>query len=405
MLRRLINGYQRYELELLAAIEGRVPAGDWQQVGNRTRHAFADLSQIERQQLSSLVRRYQGWQGVWFLIRLIAAASLIGLCIHLGWPQLFGLLEAIAIANAFALVTGMALLVGWVDYRRIMAYRSRRLVLLGILWAAGVLAGATGVLLLLGKSPSILFGLVGRVVLIGGTIGGLAYIGLTMLVSMLRNREYQALSEQLRAEAEHERLERQLSDSRLKLLLAQIEPHFLFNTLGAVQQLAEHGAPRAAALTADLIVFLRSSMTQLRADKVSLADDFKQAEAYLRVMQVRLGNRLRFELHLPETLASHQIPSMLLLTLVENAIKHGIEPALRGGAVIITASQQDACLILRVEDTGVGLKDKISESGVGLANIRERLHLVYDSRADLTLAAGEEAGAIATLSLPLHHTA
>ncbi|QDQ28801.1 hypothetical protein FNU76_21965 [Chitinimonas arctica] len=213
----------------------------------------------------------------------------------------------------------------------------------------------------------------------------------------LRRNEEQEL---LRAEAESERLARRLSEAHLRLLQAQIEPHFLFNTLGAVQQLAEAGAPRASALTASLIHFLRGSMAQMRAEQVGLGEDFILVEAYLRVMQARLGDRLRFALALPQELAGQRIPTMMLLTLVENAIKHGIEPALRGGRIDLQAFASDGQLHVQVSDTGQGVSNQ-SDGGVGLANIRERLRLQYGDKAELQIPEAQIEGFTATLRLPL----
>ncbi|MDQ2821753.1 MAG: histidine kinase [Pseudomonadota bacterium] len=176
-------------------------------------------------------------------------------------------------------------------------------------------------------------------------------------------------------------------------------PHFLFNTLGAVQQLAEEKAPEAAALTANLIAFLRASLDEMRSDTVSLMDDFSLIDAYLRVMHVRLGTRLRFTLTLPAELAQLHLPSMLLLTLVENAIKHGIEPALRGGEVLVTASASDGVLRLQVIDSGIGLVDDPVD-GTGLANARRRLELAHPGAASLTLVAIED-GTMAEITLPV----
>ncbi len=262
-----------------------------------------------------------------------------------------------------------------------------------------------GVFLITTGSPFNSFGeilvtrLLGNVAMLAVGLGMCVGAILTVAFAHWRNKEMEELRSRLTAEADAERLARQLSEAQLRLLQAQIEPHFLFNTLGAVQQLAEDGAPRAANLTASLIQFLRSSLAQLRNGVVTLGQDFTLVEAYLRIMQARLGSRLRYELLLPQELAGQAIPSMMLLTLVENAIKHGIEPALRGGSITVSASVAGGQLCLQVRDTGVGLPP-ILEGGVGLANIRERLQLGFGERAGLTLLAQEE-GALAELRLPL----
>ncbi len=168
------------------------------------------------------------------------------------------------------------------------------------------------------------------------------------------------------------------SEARLRMLNAQIEPHFLFNTLGAVRQLAEQGAPLAAELTANLIAFLRASLAEMRSEKVTLRADFALVEAYLKVMQFRQGSRLSYSLDLPEDLADCSVPSMMLLTLVENAIKHGIEPSLRGGHIGVRAALEHGALKLTVRDSGAGMSDTPG-SGEGLDNIRKRLQIILKS--------------------------
>jgi len=219
-----------------------------------------------------------------------------------------------------------------------------------------------------------------------------------LAVGLLRYRQYEMLTEQLQAEAERERLARELSESQLRLLRAQIEPHFLFNTLGAVQQLAQHGAPRAAVLTANLIAFLRSSMSDMRSEQVSLATEFALVESYLKVMQVRLGERLRYTLALPRALEEVQVPSMILLTLAENAIKHGIEPALRGGEVALSAETDGGMLRIRVQDGGVGMS-ATPGAGTGLDNVRHRLRLAFGEAAGLALQEGDP-GLVADIIIP-----
>lgn len=199
---------------------------------------------------------------------------------------------------------------------------------------------------------------------------------------------------------ERERAARQQAEAALRLLKAQIEPHFLFNTLGAVQQLAEGGAPRAAALTADLIVFLRATLGSMRADSIELAEDLSVCDAYLHIMQTRLSGRLTFSIDCPDPLARLQIPSMLLLTLVENAVKHGIEQAPDGGRIAITARRDGNALLLSVSDTGSGFGATLGQ-GLGLQNVRERLALVYGTRASLQLEENQPRGVVARLSIPL----
>ena len=220
------------------------------------------------------------------------------------------------------------------------------------------------------------------------------------LVGALRNQQFETLTAKLALDAERDRAARELSESQLRLLRAQIEPHFLFNTLGAVQQLAEKGAPMAAGLTASLIDFLRASWAGMRSERATLRADFQIADAYLKVMQTRMGERLHYSLDLPEALAGVSVPGMMLLTLVENAVKHGIEPSLRGGAIAVSARRLDGALRIRVQDSGVGMK-AVPGAGEGLANIRKRLQLGYGAAASLSVEGADEGGVLAEIVLPL----
>lgn len=202
-----------------------------------------------------------------------------------------------------------------------------------------------------------------------------------------------------RHDAERERANKLEIASTLQLLKAQIEPHFLFNTLGLVQHLAEPTAPQAAALTADLIQFLRATTESLRADTIRLQDDCATCDAYLKIMQTRLPRRLSYGIECSPELHDFRLPSALLLTLVENAIKHGIEPSIDGGQIQIKAMHVNDQVLITVSDTGVGFGEEIGQ-GVGLENIRNRLALMYGDKARLELEENETRGVIARLVLP-----
>ncbi|OEZ62054.1 sensor histidine kinase [Duganella sp. HH105] len=202
-----------------------------------------------------------------------------------------------------------------------------------------------------------------------------------------------------RLNLERERASRQELESTLRLLKAQIEPHFLFNTLGAVQQMAEDKAPQAAALTSELITFLRASMTSLRADTIGLDEDCAICEAYLRIMQARLGQRLSFSIDYPMDLGAFALPTTLLLTLVENAVKHGIERAPAGGRIDISAQRQQDRVVVTVADTGAGFGATVGQ-GVGLQHIHDRLALIYNDGARLTIEENAPTGVVARLYFP-----
>ena len=233
--------------------------------------------------------------------------------------------------------------------------------------------------------------------------------GVMMLIVHVRRQQVEQENIALQKQAAAEKLARQLTESRLKLMQAQVEPHFLFNTLASVQDLAEDGAPDAAALIAHLIRFLRSGLTGLRDESTTLQREFAMAEAYLNIMKVRMGDRLQFTLDLPPAMAGLSVPPAMLISLVENAIKHGLEPAIAGGSVAIRAHEENEQICLTVSDTGVGVGvsprtatqgTARQESGLGLANITARLTLMYESAASLSTAAGGGTGFCATLRLP-----
>jgi len=218
---------------------------------------------------------------------------------------------------------------------------------------------------------------------------------------------------QLAAEAEAEKaraaaIERQAMQAQLQMLQAQIEPHMLFNTLANLQGLIAADPPRAQHMLDQLIQYLRATLSSSRADKTSLAHEFSLMDAYLGLMKVRMGSRLAYRLDLPDALVNEMVPPMLMQPLVENAIKHGLEPKIDGGAITIRAERDGSTLRLTVVDTGLGLnggKDSAPHDGssvhVGLSNICERLQALYGERATLTLQPNTPSGVIAQLTIPL----
>lgn len=408
MLKKFRDWYRSIDDESLLVLKHPEMAA---QVKGRARRCIArnlsTLTPIERQQLHDFLLKYRGAGFYIAAFKLMLLFSAIGVVLHLLLPAKFELLKAVVFSNGmgFALVWG---LIGvWFNYRSSVRNKLKKLLLIVSTCAAGV---ATGVLLAGLSDTGSMSMAFERLLRVGGIalqVAVLIYIVPLAIVTSWRNREYEALTRQLHQDAERDRLARELSESQLRLLRAQIEPHFLFNTLGAVQQLAEQGAPgaaRAAALTADLIAFLRASLAEMRSEQVALQSEFEMVAAYLRVMQARMGTRLRYALDLPAEFAQMTIPSMILLTLAENAIKHGIEPSLRGGEITMSAQQVDGMLRLRVRDTGMGLPqgdtEHAQEGGLGLENVRSRLRL-SDPSASLNVRDGEEGGVIADIVLPI----
>ncbi|HEV2703767.1 MAG TPA: histidine kinase [Steroidobacteraceae bacterium] len=195
-------------------------------------------------------------------------------------------------------------------------------------------------------------------------------------------------------------LEGNVKRAHLQLLRAQIEPHFLFNTLATVRMLVRHDRIAAVEMLDNLMRYLSEALPTLRQDESSLSEELQLVAAYLRIHQIRMGARLSYELMVPEHLGTERIPTMLLLTLVENALKHGINPAVEGGSIQVSAARGDAALVLKVSDTGDGLS--VTEGhGMGLANIRARLSMLYGDGAILSLARNASHGMVATVSIPM----
>jgi sensor histidine kinase YesM len=211
-----------------------------------------------------------------------------------------------------------------------------------------------------------------------GTI--VAMIGLRM---ERRARERAAL---LQAERERNTLERELLDARLRLLQAQIEPHFLFNTLANIQALVESGSDNAAPVLRHLIAYLRAAMPRLQDADATLGSELQLVRAYLELMQLRMPDRLQYTLDAAPELHGLPFPAMALLTLVENAVRHGIDPSTDGGRIEVggKADAASGLVTLWVADTGVGMAES-AQPGTGLGNVRTRLQAFYGSTARLDL--------------------
>jgi len=219
------------------------------------------------------------------------------------------------------------------------------------------------------------------------------------LFFLIQFREARSRAELLRAEADRNLLSKQAIEAELKLMQAQVEPHFLFNTLASVQFLAETDPPKASLMLSHLIAYLRSALPQLRSNSTTLGQESALAQAYLSIMQMRMGTRLRFAIDIPEELRAHRFPPMLLMSLVENAVRHGIEPQADGGTVRLEARHDGRRVTVSVIDDGQGLGAKIG-NGVGLTNLRGRLAALYADKARFTLEEIAPHGARATVELP-----
>ena len=202
--------------------------------------------------------------------------------------------------------------------------------------------------------------------------------------------------------------EQQASRMQLKLLQSQLEPHMLFNTLANLRVLIGLDATAAQGMLDHLIHFLRSTLASTRLEAHPLAAEFDHLRDYLALMGVRMGPRLQSRFELPDTLAAVPVPPLLLQPLVENAIRHGLEPKVEGGRIEVAARRDGERLCLRVRDTGLGPSDTATAAatagtGFGLDQVRQRLHTLYGSAAALTLRRADdgEGGTEVTVTLPL----
>ncbi len=241
-----------------------------------------------------------------------------------------------------------------------------------------------------------------------GRVTGFAAISATALVvgivvalgALYRARDAQARTADLQFALERSTLERTALDARLSLLHAQIEPHFLFNTLANVQALVESGSERAAPVLRHLIAYLRAAMPRLSDADATLAAEFDLVRAYLELMHLRMPDRMTFDVTLAPELRGLRFPTMALLTLVENAVHHGIDPSEEGGRIEVGGRRDgDGGVRLWVADTGVGMAETAAP-GTGLTNLRARLQAFYGSAARLELNEVAPHGLRAEIVLP-----
>jgi LytS/YehU family sensor histidine kinase len=230
----------------------------------------------------------------------------------------------------------------------------------------------------------------------------LAVLWLAWFVGRARQKA-EARADRAEVVAEREGLERQVVEARLQALQAQVEPHFLFNTLGAVEHLIETDPPRAATMQRHLIAFLRGAMPRMRGEAVTLGEEVELCRNYLAIMKIRMEDRLDYRIDLPPELASASFPPMMLQSVVENAIKHGLEPKAEGGSIMISARAAGGRLRVAVADSGLGFGSAgaaTAGTGIGLNNIRERLTGLFGDRAALVVSPNAPTGAQVAIEIP-----
>jgi sensor histidine kinase YesM len=219
--------------------------------------------------------------------------------------------------------------------------------------------------------------------------------------AMLQQRDTRVREQATAFELERSEFERSQLDARLRLLQAQVEPHFLFNTLANVQALVDAGSPQASKVLASLIAYLRAAVPRMHTSSASLGEELELVRAYLEVMQMRMPDRLQFTVRFDPAVRQLQCPPMTLLTLVENAVRHGIDPSETGGRIEVDVALHDGQCRVRVTDTGVGLRTLGAGLGTGLSTLRERLRLAHGDDASLSLTGLQPHGVCAELSFPV----
>jgi sensor histidine kinase YesM len=293
------------------------------------------------------------------------------------------LLATIALADAVAAARGMA--------RRPALVLGVLLVVLGSAVGVALRVWVYGTISMFGSNVGYLIG----TWLTWALLGSLAYA----LFYLTREDEQQR---QMLCDVEcaQQALGAQMLQARLSALQAQIEPHFLFNTLANVRRLYETAPSRGREMLSSLIDYLRAALPSMRSNSSTLGRELDLARSFLTILQMRMGDRLHFAIDADSELLDAPMPPMVLPTLVENAIKHGLSPLPEGGRIDIRARRTGEDLEIEVRDTGAGFT-AVGGSGVGLANTRSRLAGLYGHRASLKLAAGAPRGVVATLRLPL----
>jgi signal transduction histidine kinase len=237
---------------------------------------------------------------------------------------------------------------------------------------------------------------------LGGLVGaGLLFAPWIAIAAIFRQRDNTIREQAFAFELERSEYERRESDARLRQLQAQVEPHFLFNTLANVQALVDSGSPQASKVLNSLIAYLRAAVPRMHSQDNPLSVEVDLVRAYLELMQMRMPDRLQFVIRLEPGAAFLQCPPMCLLTLVENAVRHGIDPSETGGKIDVDVWIRDDRCVMRVTDTGVGLKNVTRGLGTGLTTLRERLKLAFGGNARLDLTEVQPHGVCAEISFPV----
>ena len=234
---------------------------------------------------------------------------------------------------------------------------------------------------------------------LGGVRGPLLWWGLVAAAWYTLCRAERRAAEVASAERAGAELRASTAEARLQALQAQVEPHFLFNTLAHVKWLYQRDAARGRHMLDRLVDYLAAALPRVRQSDTTLGQELELARAYLDLQQIRIGGRLGFSIEVPDDMTSLRFPPLMLLTLVENAIKHGIAPLSEGGSIRITAGADRERLRIEVRDTGAGLQ-QAAGSGMGLANVRARLAALFGAGARLVIEPNAPRGVVAAIEIP-----
>ena len=340
---------------------------------------------------------------VLFSMGIAAVFTVVGFVLHArgegawrnwhGWLEWYGRNLVVALTIGLLIYAAFYLVCTWFGERRLrtMPFKRRRLLFSMLPLVVTAFGWPLGVTLAGGDFSNMFAG--------GGDSNRTARTVLMFfLIALIFNAIFANKARAIEAE-------RRETEARLQLLQAQIEPHFLFNTLAGVISLIDFEPAKAKTTLQAFTDYLRSSMGNLRNDRNPLDQELEMVENYLRVAQARMEDRLSYRIDADAATRAVAVPPLLLQPLVENAVLHGLEPALAGGHVEIAARLEAGMLVLRVTDDGRGLDapprpGKRAGNGLALANIRARLESIYGGAAQLDLIAGTP-GTVAVLKLPL----
>jgi len=228
---------------------------------------------------------------------------------------------------------------------------------------------------------------------------GVIFGGLVTAYLIFSEREAKARAALHKAEAETNRIARRMAEAQLALMQAQVEPHFLFNTLANVRYLVESEPAKAVNMLDHLIDYLKAALPQMRETSSTLGREIEFIRAYLNIQQIRMGERLRFEFQVPQALLGRAFPPAMAITLVENAIRHGLEPSFDQACVTVSAAADAGLLRLTVADTGEGMKAETGR-GIGLINLRTRLTELYGDAGRLSIEENAPRGVRAMIEIP-----